>query len=164
MFLRPPRTTLFPYTTLFRSILPHATLNIDSRRRAALLAIIAKRRPNHALRRLIEIRLRSHNRRILTAHFSNERLRIRLPSNKIPVELHAHIPRTSKRYSSHHRITGELSPESATWTSNVVDDARRNTSLDKSLIQFQSGERSLTSRLEDHRITRNQSASDHRRR
>src|SRR5439155_19177083 len=60
--------------------------------------------------------------------------------------------------------TSELSPERATWTSNVVDDAPRNTSLDKSLVQFQSSERSLTSRLEDHRITRNQSASNHRRR
>src|SRR5947208_1500483 len=147
-----------------QEILPHPTFNIDPRRRAALLTIIAKRRPNHALRRLVEICLRSHDRRILTTHLSNERLRIRLPNNKIPVELHADIPRTSKRYSSHHRITSQLSPERATWTSNVVDDARRNTSLYKSLVQFQTGERSLTSRLEDHRITRDQSASDHRRR
>src|SRR5207247_5857301 len=122
-------------------ILPHTTLNIDPRRRTALLTIIAKRRPNHALRRLVEISLRSHDRRILTAHLSNERLRIRLLHNKIPVELHAHIPRTSKRYSSHHRITSELSPERATWASNVVDDAPRNTSLDKSLVQFQTCER-----------------------
>src|SRR5438132_11249834 len=128
------------------------------------MTIIAKHQPNHNLRHLIEISLQSHNRRILTAHHSNERLRIRLLHNKIPVELHANIPRTSKRYSSHHRITSELSPESATWTSNVVDDARRNTSLDQSLIQFQTGERSLTRRLEDHRITRHQSPSDHRRR
>src|SRR5437588_11090201 len=147
-----------------QEILPHPPFNVDPRRRTALLTVIAKRRPNHTLCRLVEIRLRSHNRRILTAHLSNERLRIRLLHNKIPVELHANIPRTSERYSSHHRITSELSPERATWTSNVVDDARRNTSLDKSLIQFQSSERSLTSRLEDHRITRNQSASDHRRR
>src|SRR5437660_9063056 len=147
-----------------QEILPHATLNIDPGRRAALLTIIAKRRPNHALSRLVEISLRSHNRRILTAHLSNERLRIRLLHNKIPVELHADIPRTSKRYSSHHRITSELSPERATGTSNVVDDARRNTSLDKSLIKFQSGERSLASRLEDDSITGDQRASDHRRR
>src|SRR5207245_7211569 len=127
---------------------PHPTFNIYPGRRAALLTIVAKRRPNHAFCRLVEIRLRRHNRRILTAHLSNERLRIRLLHNKIPVELHAHIPRTSKRYSSHHRITSELSPERATGTSNIVDDARRNTTLDKSLIQFQTGERSLTHRLE----------------
>src|SRR5439155_23574645 len=147
-----------------QEILPHATFNIDPRRRAALLTIIAKRRSNHALCRLVEIRFRSHDRRILTPHLSNERLWIRLLHDKIPVELHANIPGTGKRYSSHHRITSELSPERATWTSNVVDDAPRNTSLDKSLVQFQSSERSLTSRLEDHRITRNQSASNHRRR
>src|SRR5438445_2406802 len=147
-----------------QEILAHTTLNIDPRRRTALLTIIAKRRPNHSLCRLVEIRFRSHDRRILTAHLGNERLRIRLLHNKIPVELHANIPRTSKRNSSHHRITGKFSPERAPGTSNVVDDARRNTSLDKSLIQFQSSERSLTRRLEDHRITRNQSASDHRRR
>src|SRR5207244_565687 len=147
-----------------QEILAHATLNVDPRRRTALLTIIAKRRPDNALCRLVEIRFRSHDRRILTPHLSNERLWIRLLHDKIPVELHANIPGTSKGYSSHHRITGELSPERATWTGNVVDDSRRNTSLDKSLVQFQSGERSLTSRLEDHRITRNQGASDHRRR
>src|SRR5207249_8264902 len=106
----------------FQEILPHATLNIDPRRRAALLTIIAKRRPNHALCRLVEIRLRSHNRRILTAHLSNERLRIRLLHNKIPVELHANILRASERYSSHHRLTGELSPERPAAPSHGVDD------------------------------------------
>src|SRR5438445_1602087 len=172
---RPHKSRLQPRITHHRNllnlrfqnlqeILPHATFNIDPRRRAALLAIIAERRPDHAFCRLVEIRLRSHNRRILTAHLSNERPRIRLLHNKIPVELHAHIPRTSKRYSSHHRITSELSPERATWTSNVVDGARGNPAFDKSLVQFQSGEWSLTGRLEDHRIARNQSASDHCRR
>src|SRR5439155_24235366 len=97
-----------------QEILPHATLNIDPGRRAALLTIIAKRRPNHALRRLVEIRFRSHNRRILTPHLSNERLRIRLLHDKIPVEPHANIPPTSKRDPGHHRITSELSPERAT--------------------------------------------------
>src|SRR5205807_9945246 len=145
-----------------QEILPHPTFNIDPRRRATLLTIIAKRRPNHALCRLVEIRFRSHDRRILTAHLSNERLRIRLLHNKIPVELHANILRASKRYSSHHRITSELSPERATWTSNVVDDARGNPAFDQSLVQLQSSERRLTSRLEDHRITRDQRASDHR--
>src|SRR5436853_2996830 len=99
-----------------QEILPHPTFNIDPRRRATLLTIIAKPRPNHALCRLVEIRFRSHDRRILTAHLSNERLRIRLLHNKVPVELHANILRASKRYSSHHRITIELSPERATWT------------------------------------------------
>src|SRR5205807_6506020 len=83
-----------------QEILPHPTFNIDPRRRATLLTIIAKRRPNYPLCRLVEIRFRSHDRRILTAHLSNERLWIRLLHNKIPVELHANIPRTSKRYSS----------------------------------------------------------------
>src|SRR5947208_1652489 len=144
-----------------QEILAHATFNIDPRRRAALLTIIAKRRPHYPLCRLVEIRFRSHDRRILTAHLSNERLWIRLLHDKIPVELHANILRASERYPSHHRITSELSPKRATGTSNVVDDARRNTSLDKSLIQFQTGERRLTRRLEDHRITGDQDPGDH---
>src|SRR5207253_5844086 len=144
-----------------QEIPPHPTFNIDPRRRATLLTIIAKRRPNHALCRLVEIRLRSHDRRILTAHLSNERLWIRLLHDKIPVELHANILRASERYSSHHRITSELSPERATWTRNVVDDARGNPAFDKSLVQFQSSERRLTRRLEDNGITSNQGPRDH---
>src|SRR5207237_3480894 len=121
----------------------------------------AKRRPNHPLRRLVEIRFRSDDRRILTAHLSNERLWIRLLCHKIPVELHADILRTGKCYSSHHLVTRELSSERATGTSNVVDDASRNSSLDKNFVQFQPGERRLTRRLEDNGITSNQSPSNH---
>src|SRR5438034_6183200 len=39
MIRRPPRSTLFPYTTLFRSHLVHLAVRQDSRRAAASLGI-----------------------------------------------------------------------------------------------------------------------------
>src|SRR3712207_7680036 len=42
MIRRPPRSTLFPYTTLFRSVREAEVLGVDSSRDLALLAVAAE--------------------------------------------------------------------------------------------------------------------------
>src|SRR5262245_63036163 len=51
MIRRPPRSTLFPYTTLFRSAVGWPRLDVDAAHRPPLRAARAARQPGRALER-----------------------------------------------------------------------------------------------------------------
>src|SRR5205809_5532762 len=119
-----------------QKVFSDAPLHIDPRRRAALLTPIAVGSLHNALGSLVQVRLRRYDSRVLASHLRNERLRIRLLGDKIPVELHSNILRTSKRNPSNQRVARKFSSEGTAGTRDVVNDAGRDSGLDKNLVQL----------------------------
>src|SRR5206468_12008348 len=132
-----------PYTDLHTALLEnlmiffsYAPLHVAPSSRSALLTTIAVSSLHNALGSLVQLLLRRYNGRVLASHLSNERLRIRLLGDKIPVELHSNILRTSKSNPSHQRVTRKFSTERTAGTRDVVNDAGGDSGLDKNLVQL----------------------------
>src|SRR5881396_2793873 len=119
-----------------QKVFSDAPLHIDPGSRAALLTPIAVGSLHNALGSLVQVRLRRYDSRVLASHLRNERLRIRLLGDKIPVELHSNILRTSKRNPSHQRVAREFSSEGTAGTRHVVNDACGDSGLDENLVQL----------------------------
>src|SRR5881275_2270928 len=119
-----------------QKVFSDAPLHIDPRRRAALLTSIAVGSLHDSFSSLLQVSFRGNYCRVLASHLGNERLRIRLLGDKIPVELHSNILRTSKSSPSHQRVAREFSTERTARTRNVVNDAGGDSGLDKNLVQL----------------------------
>src|SRR5207247_1246124 len=144
-----------------QKVFSDAPLHIDPRRRAALLTSIAVGSLHDSFSSLLQVSFRGNYCRVLASHLGNERLRIRLLGDKIPVELHSNILRSSKRNPSNQRVAREFSSEGTAGTRDVVNDAGGDSGLDKNLVQLQRGKRRLTCWLENHRVAGDQRSADH---
>src|SRR5436309_14559029 len=119
-----------------QKVFSDAPLHIDPRRRAALLTSIAVGSLHDSFSSLLQVSFRVNYCRVLASHLGNERLRIRLLGDKIPVELHSNILRSSKRNPSNQRVARKFSSEGTAGTRDVVNDAGRDSGLDKNLVQL----------------------------
>src|SRR5689334_24697875 len=76
MLRRPPRSTLFPYTTLFRSrpeIVVDRVLNVHSARGRALLARGPERTGVGRLHRGVQVRVSGHDQRVVTSELEDRK-------------------------------------------------------------------------------------------
>jgi hypothetical protein len=100
--------------------------HVDARAGRALLTLSAERRSHDAVARLVEIGGLHHERRVLAAHFDNERPRHRT-RGVVADQVHADVLRAGEHDAIDVRVVDELLSGRAPPAGDEVEDTRRET-------------------------------------
>ena len=132
-------------------LVAHRLVHVDARAGRAFLPLRAERRPHDAVARLVEVCGFHHERRVLPAHFDDQRPRHRA-RGVVADQMHPDFFRSGEDDAVDAGIVDELLAGRAAASGHEVERARRNASRDRDLMQLVRQERRGRCRLQHDRV------------